>query len=661
MDYRENDILDYLGGNEMRLAVLLKHGENGRFQLKDAVGNVIRVSLKQILVSHGKAGANSLQSLATTQNAITEAMEEIDPAFLWEMQEGRGGEIDFAEISQSYFGDTAPVHISALARKLPQDNDHFQRIGIRLLVRTPEEAEEVARLRRVRAERAALRERTVAWVNKALNHQGGEPYPVPEEQEPFLKGATDYLLRGSNGDAVNILATARQGLTARETGVRLLKNTHRMPEDADEFLLVNGIHAGFSAEVLEAAEHLSPVFPQDKRKRITDEEIFSIDDDETREIDDALSCRREGENYRVGIYIADPATFVHKDDLLDDVASERPLSLYLPTTTVMMFPDRLSCDLASLNKGQERPSLAFLCTLNAEGELLDWELTPAIVTVSHRLNYDFVEQALSVPAQDSLGTAIHDLGMLADKMQAYREEGGAIVLNRPEVRIRVAKGDIRIKIEEQDTPAHRLVSEFMILANYLAAKYALRNDLPVIYRVQDPPSAEIHSIHQYDPYLFEQQVKHMKRTRLSTYPQSHFGLGLDLYVQISSPLRRYADLVMHRQIAAQCMGEPLPYTQEELFVILDNVERTSSANRSYEREADGYWLFEYLRRNCIGTQISATVTRVEGNLVLAEIDRYGVKGVVMTRERPVLGEHVRVEIREVHPDARRLVMQRIEE
>ncbi|MBQ6471332.1 MAG: RNB domain-containing ribonuclease, partial [Victivallales bacterium] len=343
-------------------------------------------------------------------------------------------------------------------------------------------------------------------------------------------------------------------------------------------------------------------------------------------------------------------------DVLDEAASERPLSLYLPTTTVMMFPDRLSTDLASLNQGVQRPCLAFRIVLNDSGEVLDWNLAPSLVTVSHRLDYDGVDRMLANPGHGELDVALADLLKLADTMREFREEDGAVVLNRPELRVRVRDGEVSVAFEDQESPAHRLVAEFMVLANHLAAKYALLNEIPVIYRVQDPPAGEVCSVHKYEPYFFDQQVRRMKRTRLSTYPQPHFGLGLDLYIQISSPLRRYADLVLHRQLAAHCLGKKPPYTQEELFSVLANVDSTANANRAYEREADHHWLLEYLRRNCLGQEMGATVMRVEGSLVLAELDYYCIRGVVLCRDKPSPGEHVRVTVKEVYPDAQRLVL-----
>jgi len=229
-------------------------------------------------------------------------------------------------------------------------------------------------------------------------------------------------------------------------------------------------------------------------------------------------------------------------------------------------------------------------------------------------------------------------------------------LNRPELKITVRGNEISLHEDDPDTPSHNLVQEFMILANHLAARYALRHEIPIIYRVQDMSSEPVHPVHPYHALDFDREVRKMKRTRLSTCPQPHAGLGLDLYTQVSSPLRRYADLVIQRQLTAHLCAQALPYTQEELFAVLDNVESTTSQNRALEREARRYWVLEYLRRTGMDQDYRATIVRLEGVMVLAELAGFYERGVVMTRDRHYPGEELQVRLQEVKPQLGRLVM-----
>ncbi len=656
MDFLVNTIIDYFASNnEMALAIVVKPGVE-RLQVQ-SVAKTEKITPRQILTAHGTADGGNLSKLSEIQNAIHDAMKEVETDFLWENLLEKGGQFSVEDICQEYFGDKQPINISALARVMLEDNVHFKRVQNQFTVNSREEAEKIETLKRQRAEKAALRERTMKWLSDTLAAKPAEsPQPVPEEQETFIANTIDFLLRGANNEAVNLLSAASGKLNVREIAIRMLRNCGRFPEEADEFLLANGIHAGFSRSVLEETDKLD-AFPEDsERLDLTKLEAFSIDDEETMEIDDALSCRTEGDKTIVGIHIADPAYFVPKDTPIDLAAEDRPLSLYLPTTFVPMFPERLSHDLASLVKGKVRPSLTFTVTFDADGEMDDWTICSAKIKVSQRLTYKEADKMME-SGEDSVSDALRKLDVISRKLKQYREEDGAVSLNRPEMKIRVRNDQITVEHIDQETPSHQMVGEFMILANNLAAKYALVHDIPVIYRAQEEPSEPVHPIRRYDPCLFDQMIRRMRRTHLSTYPAPHFGLGLDLYVQVSSPLRRYADLVILRQLSAHFANQPLPYKQEELFSILDNVDSTASQNKSLEREANKFWMLEYIARNCIGQEFDAIVVRQEGNLVLAEIDHLFERGVVYTRDHVRFGERLRVRIRDASSKTGRLAME----
>ena len=656
MDFLVNTIIDYFASNnEMALAIVVKPGVE-RLQVQ-SVAKTEKITPRQILTTHGTADGGNLSKLSEIQNAIQDAMKEVETDFLWENLLEKEGQFSVEDICQEYFGDKQPINISALARVMLEDNVHFKRVQNQFTVNSREEAEKIETLKRQRAEKAALRERTMKWLSDTLAAKPAEsPQPVPEEQEAFIANTIDFLLRGANNEAVNLLSAASGKLNVREIAIRMLRNCGRFPEEADEFLLANGIHAGFSRSVLEETDKLE-AFPEDsERLDLTQLETFSIDDEETMEIDDALSCRTEGDKTIVGIHIADPAYFVPKDTPIDLAAEDRPLSLYLPTTFVPMFPERLSHDLASLVKGKVRPSLTFTVTFDVNGEMDDWTICSAKIKVSQRLTYKEADKMIE-SGEDSVSDALRKLDVISRKLKQYREEDGAVSLNRPEMKIRVRNNQITVEHIDQETPSHQMVGEFMILANNLAAKYALVHDIPVIYRAQEEPSEPVYPIRRYDPCLFDQMIRRMRRTHLSTYPAPHFGLGLDLYVQVSSPLRRYADLVILRQLSAHFANQPLPYKQEELFSILDNVDSTASQNKSLEREANKFWMLEYIARNCIGQEFDAIVVRQEGNLVLAEIDRLFERGVVYTRDHVRFGERLRVRIRDASPKTGRLAME----
>lgn len=655
----ENRIIDYLGSNTPVLGVVLRQQQN-RLQVLVAGGRHERAAERQVVAVHGMAGNDPAGDLQALQARLEAAMAEVDIELLWEsLQPLAGQAVPLADMAREYFGDAAPVHISALARCLVADPVRFRRQGLEFSVRSAAEAAEVEALKQRRAQRAEIREKALAWLREVTGRGSQDRVAIPEDLQDFVRQTRDYLLAGHNSEAVNSLAeVAGSRRTSRQVALELLTRTGSLPADADPFLLVNGIHAGFSAAVMAQAEALEPYGADARRDDLSGAETFSIDDEDTREIDDALSVACDGERTIVGIHIADPAHFVAKGDILDQAAMDRPLSLYLPTTTVTMFPERLGCDLASLAAGALRAALSFRVVFAADGSLAEWSFAGSQVRVDHRLTYEQAD-AILAGGEGSLSAALKRLQALGEGLTAAREAAGGFTLARPETKIQVEDGRVTVKVLDPLSPARRLVSEMMVLANRLTAEHALRHDIPVIYRVQDPPSAPVQSMRQYDPVEFERQIRKLKRTRLSTIPQAHTGLGLELYTQISSPLRRYADLVLARQLNAHVEGRPFPYSQVELLEVLDAVERTSQQNRALEREARKTWLLEYVRRELVGSEREAVVVTQDGRFVLAELDGIFERGVLFTRGTVRLGQRVLVRVRDVSPKEGKMALDMI--
>ncbi len=654
----EHCIISYLVGTEVRLGLVIRGG-NDRLQVRGETDRTERVTPKTLLVSHGPASGNEASAMQQVRERIVACQEEVDIELLWEtLLDGQAeAEVSFADMANEYFGSARPEQVAAIAQAVLDDPVRFQRKGANMAPRSREEAAEILELRAKRAEKAKQREAEELWLAEALKKPGPEPVAVPEEFEPFIQKCLDFLMLGCNSDIIPMLAAARPKETPRKVALMVVEHTGRLPEGADAFLLENGIHAGFSQAVLAAAAEIAPYQPDDRRRDYSGLVAFSVDDADTREVDDALSVVWEGDETVVGIHIADPAFFVHKDDALDRVAAERPLTLYLPSTTVTMLPERIGCDLASLEAGVLRPSLSFEVRFAPDGEIRDWSFGGAQVKVRHRLDYEQVDAMLAGTEEHEVAAAARALVPITDRLRAERLAAGGFELNRPELKVHVADDEIEVKFIAANTPSRRLVSELMILANRLTAEYALRHDIPIIYRVQDPPSQPVKTLVDYDPIAFINEVRKIKRTRLSTHPQPHTGLGLDLYTQVSSPIRRYADLVIQRQVAAHVEGEPFPYTLEELFEVVGTVDRTSSQNRALEREENRHWLLEHVRRNLMDQVLTAVVVQQNGRMLFAELEAIGERGLLHVRQPVKIGDRVNVRIKDIRPKQSEFILE----
>jgi exoribonuclease-2 len=265
--------------------------------------------------------------------------------------------------------------------------------------------------------------------------------------------------------------------------------------------------------------------------------------------------------------------------------------------------------------------------------------------VRERLAYEEVDERIH--ATDSGLTALYRIAL---RLREERESHGAINLRRRELKIRVRQkesGDeIRITTIDANSASRILVSEMMVLLNRLAADFAATNSLPVIFRTQeprDPVSA--------DPLLpealaFEKLRRTFKRSRLSLTPGLHSGLGLSAYTQVSSPIRRYSDLVTQRQFTALLHGSPIPHTREELLQVLAAAEGAELEIRSLEERSTSYWLLKYLAHEKMGAVLNSVVLDRKGTV---ELDEYYVRGRLPDLGTAEPGNTLQVTIDDIDP------------
>src|SRR5439155_26837427 len=261
------------------------------------------------------------------------------------------------------------------------------------------------------------------------------------EESTVILDRIQNWLRYRTGDEIGtILEEIAGAAKARDTAYDILLRGGRVDPSLDRFLVTAGIEPHFSPQLLEAAEQLPGYTHVSSRVDYQDAAAFTIDDEDTREVDDALTLRWEGDEILVGIHIADVSAFVQKGDLLDAEAARRSSTIYLPTVTVRMFPDRLSTDLMSLDAGVPRPAFTVEVRFDNEGNRLGYRITISMVNVRRRLSYDEADEALE--AGDA---SLETLHRIAKRLHDARAERGAITFRRPELKIRVLGDDIDIK------------------------------------------------------------------------------------------------------------------------------------------------------------------------------------------------------------------------
>jgi exoribonuclease-2 len=301
------------------------------------------------------------------------------------------------------------------------------------------------------------------------------------------------------------------------------------------------------------------------------------------------------------------ADFVTKGGAVDGEAAARATTVYLPETTIRMLPETISCERASLVENKERPVLTTELKISASGELRDISIYPAQIKIAKRLDYAQADRILeSGQGDQQVASSLRMLQGTAEKLRERRRMAGAMLVHRREPKVTVRGDDIQIRVLDSDSAARSLVAEFMVLSNYVAARFAAEHRIPIIYRIQPEMRGEA------------------QRPRLSLYPEYHAGVGLDYYAQFSSPIRRYADLVLQRQLVASLSKERVqPYSVDELLAVLAGAESAEASGRDLERRAKRYWILRYLDRHARDARLTAFALR-EG--ASAELADFAVRG-----------------------------------
>ena len=319
-------------------------------------------------------------------------------------------------------------------------------------------------------------------------------------------------------------------------------------------------------------------------------------------MDDAVAFRATEDGFQVVIHIADASALLDPDvTVLEAEIRERATSVYLPDLKVRMVPESLSDGALSLVQGEERLAFSFVVDLDAQGEMTQSRMVPSKIVVTERLDYDQVDRF--VEEGDPYWSSF---AAVAEFLKAGREKKGALNLPFPRMDVRLDGDKVSLVADERDSIAQTIVSEMAILANRVAADYMAKHQLPAIYRGQRAPEPPIEHRDVWLPqHLFDVR-KSFSRSSMGLEPCPHSGLGLDQYVQATSPIRRYRDLVHQRQIKHHLSTGEALYSAEQMEEILTQTSTPVSQAEKMERRRKAYFLHKYLKTQR-GAELEAVV------------------------------------------------------
>jgi len=613
--FLEGQIIEFLDDDQLKVGYVRKQ-ERDRLQVVDPRGRHISIAGDRVVVVHQKTSEDGFPGFARElSEKIQNRQVEMDVELLWDSLGGDQREFTSAELATLFFSESSPEAVSAVFRSLSADTLYFRRKGTQFLPRTADQVGTERTRRDRQQEHEQARGALVESLNRLLHSRTIAETP----DTAALIDRIQNWMRQSNGDPAGALLEELAGpARAREAAYGILRRAGRVDPRQDRFLVMAGINEAFPSAVESAANALLPYSHESARIDYRDVPAFTIDDDDTLEVDDAITLKQEGNTVTVGIHIADVSAFVAKGDTLDVEAAARLSTIYLPANRVRMFPDRLSTDLVSLRQGVDRPAFTVEVQFDSSGSefnRLGYRLVLSTIRVNRRLSYNAADELIRSGGDSDL-KVLHSIAL---QLQQERASRGAITIRRPEFQIHVDESGIHVGKLDPNSPSRLFISELMILSNGLAADFASIHNVPVIYRTQESRDASAPpDTTAMDPIAFEKLRKTFKRSRLSLTPGTHSGLGLSAYTQASSPIRRYADMVTQQQFTAFLRGKPVPYDREELLTILANAETTEQEIRSIEDRSTNYWILEYLSREKMGQPMNAVILDRKGNIELEE-------------------------------------------
>jgi exoribonuclease II len=538
-----------------------------------------------------------IQSLREIAKHREELRARIDLGEVWELVWAEPEAYDCTFLAGLVFGEeVTPDHTAAMYRACWDDTIHFSRKGDTFIPNPPETVEQLLHQKIRKEERE--RELTAAAAFLKAIWEGSTP--TPEElaaQETWIELLKEYALHDTEAPRYRLARDLlnRTEVSAADAPFRLLVRLGIWDEDENLLLLRLGVPSIFRPEVLEEAEHAARAVIEGKtmsvepRRDLTTLHAMSIDSESTHDIDDALSCELTDGLISLGIHIADPACVIRPDTLLDREACDRATSIYFPEGKIPMLPPLLSEGALSLVAGEVRPAMSMLVTLTPEGEIVDYQITPSLIRVAERLTYEDADARIGYEPRLTHAFAI------AQRLRQSRFDNGAIALPIPQVELFVDRHkQITMRLIDREAPSQILVSEFMILANSLVGQFCAQRQIPIVYRGQAAPRETFPTSLTYDPVLHYRQQRAMNPARIGLEPTRHSSLGVDMYTTFTSPLRRYVDLLSHRQLHTYLeRGEPL-YNEEQLKTILAEVEAALGRAGTVEHDRRRYWLLRYL-------------------------------------------------------------------
>ena len=454
---------------------------------------------------------------------------------------------------------------------------------------------------------------------------------VKPDNQKFSKDIFVPLERSKGavtGHKVVVELTSYGGDSKKPEGkvIEILGHVNDPGTDILSIIKSNDLPTEFSQKVLNQAERVSgAVDGNDRagRKDIRNWTMVTIDGEDAKDLDDAISITKEGDYYRLGVHIADVSNYVQENSALDWEALKRGTSIYLVDRVIPMLPHTLSNGICSLNAGEDRLALSCIMKIDKSGEVVDHEIAETVVHINERMTYTSVKKILTdqdpeeIQKYEELVPMFQLMNELATILRDKRHQRGSIDFDFPETKIILDDKGKPIDIKPYDrNVATKIIEDFMLLANETVAQAYFWREIPFVYRIHEAPDEEKikklgtfiqnfgHTLHLGQDKIHPKELqklltkiegtkeadlisrltlRSMKQAKYTAINEGHFGLATTYYSHFTSPIRRYPDLQIHRIIKEDLRGRLSHNRLDHYAEILPEVTKQCS---ELERRAE---------------------------------------------------------------------------
>jgi exoribonuclease-2 len=621
-------VVEYIDKQRILCAVVLEVKQQ---RLRLLTENAREISLSPNRLSHQSSARLDLSlgrdrivdALKRLSSHRHDLMQEVDIRELWEVLNSEQEWIDLETMTAFCFPRSVTSdHESAVIRAFFDNRLYFKFKNDAFFPHSENHVQQLIAREEAANRRRQLIQDGSAWLQQAL----ADPVQAKAARNggqtaEFAAILKSYCILGKDspyheiGRAMAAVCGAEQ---PDDLFPRLVK-LGILDFDENIELMREGIPEAFPPAVLEQAGRMASAMDFDgPRRDLTDLPLMTIDGQSTLDYDDALSIQDLGDAFLIGVHIVDVAQHIRKGDPIDVEALSRGSSIYMPDHRIPMLPPLLSEGVCSLRAGENRPAISTFIKVSPFGTIQSYDICASRIRVRDQRTYYDVNLAADEDPD------IINLRRIAEAFREFRLDQGAVQITLPDVNVWIdEEGEVNLSRLNRESPARFLVSELMIMANWIMARFLRDNGLPAIFRSQPAPKERLYKRNGGTLFQNWMQRRRLNRFVLDTAPEHHSGLGLDAYITATSPIRKYFDLITQRQIRA-ALGLESPYSTDEINALMQQLEQPMAAVSRVQHHRHHYWLLRYLEGR-VGEKTEAIVLQRRRNAYQVLLTEYMVE------------------------------------